>query len=311
MGNLMLCLFLIVSWVIYDKDSKCVMGVEVIDVEMNQIYEYKVNVVFLNVLFFNLIWVLMNLVIDVWEGGLGLFLGELGYNVMDYYFCVGVEGWVEGFDDKYYFGCCLVGFYILCFCNLDGEQCDYICGFGYQGLVSCQGWKCEIVELNVGKDLKVVLLIFGDWIIGMIGFGEMLFSYDNYIVLDRMMIDKWGLLVLVISVELGENECKMCFDMKQDVIEMLEVVGIKDVKGIEKDYGVGMGIYEMGMVWMGCDFKILVLNGNNQVWDVLNVYVMDGVCMILLVCVNLLLIYMVLIVCVLVYVVDSLKNGDI
>lgn len=74
---------------------------------------------------------LMNLVIDVWDGGLGSSSGELGYNIMDYYFCVGVSVEVEGFDDKYYYGCCLFGFYILCFCNWYDDKCNYLCGFGY------------------------------------------------------------------------------------------------------------------------------------------------------------------------------------
>lgn len=310
-GNLILWLFLIVKEVFYDKDCKCVCGVEVIDVEIGQIYQYMVKVIFFNVLFFNLIWLLMNLVIDVWDGGLGFLLGEFGYNVMDYYFGVGVLGWVEGYEDKYYFGCCFCGFYISWFCNVVVDKCGYLCGFGYQGGVSCIGWLCEIVELNIGVDLKEVLIVLGDWCIGMIGFGEMLLYYDNVICLDWVCKDKWGLLVLVMDVFMCVNELVMCKDMVVDVVEMLEVVGVKDVKMYDNDYVLGKGIYEMGIVCMGCDWKSLVLNVYNQVWDVFNVYVIDGVCMIFSVCVNLLLIYMVLIVCVVDYVVCELKVGNL
>lgn len=44
---------------------------------------------------------------------------------------------------------------------------------------------------------------------------------------------------------------------------MFEKVGFSDIEFWD-DLGVfGLGIYEMGMVWMGKDLKIFVCNGNN------------------------------------------------
>ena len=94
-------------------------------------------------------------------------------------------------------------------------------------------------------------------------------------------------------------------------IEMLEAAGIKDVKGTEKDYGVGMGIHEMGTARMGRDPRTSVLNGNNQIWDAPNVYVTDGACMTSSACVNPSLTYMALTARASAHAVDSLKNGDI
>lgn len=130
-GNLIFWFFLIVKEILFDKDKKCVIGVEIIDVEINEIYIFKSKIIFVNVLVFNLVWVLMNFVIDVWDGGLGSSSGELGYNVMDYYFRVGVLVEVEGFDDKYIYGCRLSGFYVLRFRNWGSDKWDYLCGFGY------------------------------------------------------------------------------------------------------------------------------------------------------------------------------------
>ncbi|MBU1280918.1 MAG: GMC family oxidoreductase, partial [Alphaproteobacteria bacterium] len=188
---------------------------------------------------------------------------------------------------------------------------DYLRGFGYQGSASRQGWKREIAELNIGKDLKEALSKPGDWRIGMTGFGEMLPDHANRIALDGTVTDKWGLPVLAISVELGENEKKMRVDMQQDAVEMFEAAGLVDVKPTESDYAPGMGIHEMGTARMGRDPATSVLNQHNQVWDAPNVYVTDGSCMTSSSCVNPSLTYMALTARAAAHAVESLKSGDL
>lgn len=310
-GNLTLRPFSIVRQVTYDKDKKRATGVEIIDAETNQTYEYTADVIFLNASSFNSTWLLMNSATDVWEGGLGSSSGELGHNVMDHHFRVGAEGRVEGFDDKYYFGRRPAGFYIPRFRNLEGEERPYLRGFGYQGSASRQGWKREIAELNIGKSLKDVLSKPGDWTIGMTAFGEMLPDHNNHISLDHTVKDKWGLPVLAINVELGDNEKAMRLDMQQDAVEMFEAAGLADVKPTESDYAPGMGIHEMGTARMGRDAKTSVLNQHNQVWDAPNVYVTDGACMTSASCVNPSLTYMALTARAASHAVESLKKGDI
>lgn len=310
-GNLTLRPFSIVRQVMYDKDAKRATGVEIIDAENNQTYEYTANVVFLNASAFNSTWLLMNSATDVWEGGLGSSSGELGHNVMDHHFRVGAEGRVEGFDDKYYFGRRPAGFYVPRFRNLDGEERPYLRGFGYQGSASRQGWRREIAELNIGKSFKEMVSKPGDWRIGMTAFGEMLPNHHNRISLSETVTDKWGMPVLDISVELGENERAMREDMKQDAVELFEAGGVVDVKPTESDYAPGMGIHEMGTARMGRDAATSVLNGNNQVWDAPNVYVTDGACMTSSSCVNPSLTYMALTARAAAHAVESLKNGEL
>ena len=173
-GNLTVRPFSIVRQVIYDKDTKRAKGVEVIDAETNQTYEYTAKVIFLNASTFNSTWVLMNSANDVWEGGLGSSSGELGHNVMDHHFRVGAEGTVEGYEDKYYFGRRPAGFYVPRFRNIGDDSRDYLRGFGYQGSASRQGWQRDVAELNIGTDLKAALSTPGDWIICLIVFGVML-----------------------------------------------------------------------------------------------------------------------------------------
>ncbi len=311
-GNLTLRPYSIVKEVIYDKNIKKATGVSVLDAETNEELVFKSKIVFLCASSFNSTWILMNSATDVWENGLGSSSSELGHNVMDHHFRMGASGDVEGYEDSYYYGFRPNGFYIPRYRNLnDSDKRDYIRGFGYQGGASRSNWKNQVAEMNIGKDLKEILGEPGDWRIGATAFGEMLPNHKNRISLDPLQIDKWGLPVLNMDVELGENELKMKVDMQNDMKEMLEVSGVKNVKVFDGGYTPGMGIHEMGTARMGKDPKTSVLNGNNQVWDCLNVFVSDGACMTSSSCVNPSLTYMAMTARAANFAVEELKKGNL
>jgi len=310
-GNLTLRPFSIVTKVLYDKDKKKATGVEVMDAQENKTYEFKSKLVFLCASAFNSTWVLLNSATDVWPEGLGSSSGELGHNVMDHHFRVGAEGVAEGYDNKYYFGRRPTGFYIPRFRNTGNDKRDYVRSFGYQGAASRQGWNRQIAELGIGAELKNALSEPGPWTMGMTAFGEILPYHENRISLDKNKKDKWGLPVLAMDCELKDNEKKMRTDMKNDAIEMLQAAGLKDVKGTETDYYMGMGIHEMGTARMGKDRKTSVLNAHNQVWDAPNVFVTDGACMTSAACVNPSLTYMALTARAADYAVNELKKGNL
>jgi len=291
-GNLTLRPFSIVTKILYNKDTKKATGVEVLDAETNQTYEYFAKVIFLNASTLNSTWVLMNSATDVWEGGLGSSSGELGHNLMDHHFRLGASGRMEGFDDKYVYGRRPNGIYIPRFRNLGNEKRDYLRGFGYQGGASREGWGRNVAELSIGGDFKDALCEPGGWTMGITAFGETLPYHENKVTLDKTKKDKWGLNILSIDAEIKENEINMRKDMMADGLEMLEMSGLKDVKTFDNGYTLGMGIHEMGTARMGLDPKTSVLNKFNQVWDATNVYVTDGAAMTSAACQNPSLTYM-------------------
>lgn len=278
-GNLTLRPYSIVKQVLYDKDLKKATGVEVIDAETNQTYEFKSKIIFLCASALNSTWILMNSATDIWPEGLGSSSGELGHNVMDHHFRTGASGKVDGYEDKYYYGRRPNGIYIPRFQNLFGDKRDYIRGFGYQGGASRNGWTEKVAELGVGAELKEVMSEPGDWTIGINAFGEILPYHDNRIYLSKDKKDKWGLPVLVTDCTIRENEEKMREDMRNEAAAMLEAAGVKNVRTFDSGYTFGQGIHEMGTARMGRDPKTSVLNKNNQVWDAPNVFVTDGACM--------------------------------
>lgn len=310
-GNLTVRPWSIVTKIIYDKDTKKAKGVEILDAQNNQTYEYFAKVIFVNASALNSAWVLMNSATDVWEGGLGSSSGELGHNVMDHHLGVGASGRVEGFEDKYYFGRRANGLYVPRFQNVGDDKRDYIRGFGYQGGASRQGWSRNIAEMNIGSELKDQLSEPGSWSMGLGGFGEILPYHENKITLDKEKKDKWGLPVLAFDVEIKENEVKMRKDMAEEAKAMLEAAGVKDVFTYDREYGFGQGIHEMGTARMGKDPKTSVLNANNQVWDALNVFVTDGACMTSAACVNPSLTYMALTARASDFAVNELKKGNL
>jgi choline dehydrogenase-like flavoprotein len=310
-GNLTVRPFSIVTQVLYDKKTKRARGVEVLDAETNQTYEYTSKIVFVNASSLNSTWILMNSATDIWEGGLGSSSGELGHNVMDHHLSVGASGEVEGYDDKYYSGRRPCGFYIPRFRNWGGEKRDYLRGFGYQGSASRGNWQNNVAELGFGADLKQALTEPGGWSIGMTGFGEILPNHLNKVTLDKTKKDKWGLPVLSMDAELQENEVRMRKDMMQDAMDILTAAGVKNVHGWNNDSPIGKGIHEMGTARMGRDPRSSVLNAFNQVWDAPNVFVTDGACMTSASCVNPSLTYMALTARAASYAVEELKKGNL
>ena len=275
-GNLTVRPWSIVTKILYNKDTKKATGVEVLDAETNKTYQYFAKIIFLNASTLNSAWILMNSATDVWPDGLGSSSGELGHNIMDHHLGIGAQGMVEGYEDKYYFGRRANGIYIPRYRNLFGDKRNYLRGFGYQGGGSRSGYSRSAEELSIGGEFKDALTEPGPWTMSIGGFGETLPYHENKVTLDKSKKDKWGLNILAMDIEYKENEKNMRKDMLEDAIEMLEVAGVKNVKGRDGDGTLGRGIHEMGSARMGLDPKTSVLNKWNQVWDAPNVFVTDG-----------------------------------
>jgi choline dehydrogenase-like flavoprotein len=293
-GRLTLKPFAIASEVLYDRNRKRATGVRVLDAITNQTTDYTGKVVFLCASALNSTWLLLRSATDVWPGGLGSSSGELGHNLMDHHFRVGAEGRIDGLEDRYFFGRRPNPSYIPRYRNVFGDTRPYLRGFGYEGGAGRAGWSRGVAELGVGGAFKERLSLPGQWTIGATAFGEMLPNHANTVTLDPERKDKWGLPVLKIDCAIGENERLMRKDMANDMAEMLEACGIKDVSTYDNEYFPGMGIHEMGTARMGRDPRSSVLNGRNQVWDAPNVFVTDGACMASTACQNPSLTYMAL-----------------
>ncbi|MCC7034346.1 MAG: GMC family oxidoreductase [Acidobacteria bacterium] len=310
-GRLTLRAHAIVTDVVYDRDRQRASGVRVLDAETTATTEYRARLVFLCASALNSTWLLMRSAREVWPGGLGSSSGELGHNLMDHHFRCGANGVIPGHEDRNVYGRRPTGFYIPRYRNFFGDTREYLRGFGYQGSASRLGWERAVAELGVGAAFKDAMATPGPWRIGGTAFGEMLPDHANRITIDESRTDRWGLPVLAIDCATGENERLMRRDMMNDMAEMLEAAGIREVRVFDNGYFPGMGIHEMGTARMGRDPKTSVLNAHNQVWDAPNVFVTDGSCMTSSACQNPSLTYMALTARAAAFAVDELKRGNL
>lgn len=284
----------VVTEILYDENKKRATGVRIVDAVTMQSKEYYANIVFVCGSTLGSTSVLLNSTSNRFPNGLGNDSGELGHNLMDHHFRTGASGEWEGDLDKYYIGRRANGIYVPRYRNIGTDKRDYIRGFGYQGGGSRQGWQRNIAEMSFGADYKEELTKPGPWTMGLGGFGETLPYHENRMYLDKNEKDKWGMPLAVFDAELKENEKKMRIDMMNDAKEMLESAGVKNVKGYDRGSYLGMAIHEMGTARMGRDPKTSVVNANNQLHAVKNVFVTDGACMTSASCVNPSLTYMAL-----------------
>ena len=280
-GNMTLRPNSIVHEVLYDPETKKATGVRVIDAETNETIEFKAKVVFLCASAVASTAILMQSKSEYFPNGMGNASGELGHNIMDHHFQVGAKGEFDGFDDRYFTGRRPNGIYIPRFRNLGGstDRKDYIQGYEYQEKNNHGSWTENVKEMAYGPEFKEAIISPGGWNMGLNGFGEVLPYHENHMYLDYEKTDQWGLPTVTFDAELKENEMIMRKDMQQQAIEMLENAGFKNVHGYDNEYKLGLGIHEMGTARMGRDPKTSVLNANNQLHEVPNVFVTDGACM--------------------------------
>jgi choline dehydrogenase-like flavoprotein len=310
-GNLVLRPFAIVTELHYHRDRRRVVGVRVQDAVTGNTTEYASRIVFLCASTLNSTWLLMRSATDTWPGGLGSSSGELGHNLMDHHFRLGAGGRLDGLEHRTTFGNRPTGFYIPRYRNLGDDRREYLRGFGYQGSATREDWTRAVRELGVGAAFKDAMATPGEWTMGATAFGEMLPGHANQVSIDHGRKDRWGLPVLAIDCEIGPNEQAMRKDMMNDMAEMLEAVGARDITTYDSGYAPGMGIHEMGTARMGRDPKTSVLNGWNQVWDAPNVFVTDGACMTSAANQNPSLTYMALTARAAAHAVDELQRGNL
>ena len=295
-GNLTLRPYSIATEIVYNDSTKKATGVRIIDAITNEYFEYQAKIIFVNSSTIATAALLLNSKSERFPNGLGNDSGQLGHNLMDHHSSAGAYGVFEGYEDLYYKGRRPCGFIIPRFRNLYGDTPrDYVRGYNIQGHGERQEWEDRMHRLpGFGADFKRQLTIPGPWSIWMGGWGECLPYYDNTIELDQSKRDQWGQPLIEINFSFRDNEKRMMRDIESVSGEMLEDAGFKHVSTFNYNRPGGSTIHEMGTARMGDDPNNSVLNKNNQIHTVNNVFITDGSCMTSSACQNPSLTYMAL-----------------
>lgn len=281
-GNMTLRPNSIAHEIIYDDTTKKATGVKVIDAETKENYIFSAKIIFCCASSMASTSILLQSKSDRFPNGLGNDSGELGHNIMDHHLGAGASGLIDKFQNKYYTGRRPNGIYIPRFRNLgdkDSHRKEFLRGYGYQGGGGRGAISEHVAELGYGAEYKQKMLEPGEWRMSLGGFGECLPNHENKMTLDYEQLDEWGLPTITFDAEWKENEIAMRKDMIQQAAEMLESAGFSDIETFDNIAAPGIGIHEMGTARMGRNPKTSVLNANNQIHTVKNVYVTDGACM--------------------------------
>lgn len=313
-GNFTLRPFSVVTEIIYDKDKKRATGVRVIDTNTKETLEFYARIIFLNASTIASAAILLHSRSSAFPDGLGNNHDIVGRHLMDHHFKVGAMADYPGLQDKYYAGRRPTGIYIPRFRNIDAASTrkDYLRGFGFQGYGEREAWMdTGYTADGFGKDFKQEMAKPGKWAMWLGAWGETLPYAGNRVMLDNTKKDQWGLHLAKISFEIGENERAMRKDMQDSAAEMLSQSGFKNVQGFDYNYVGGECVHEMGTARMGLDPRTSVLNGNNQLHEVKNVFITDGSCMTSSACQNPSLTYMALTARACDFAVNELKTGNL
>lgn len=310
-GNLTLRPYSIVHSLIYDNKSRKLKGVRVIDAENNQSVEFFSKLVFLNASTLGSTQILLQSKTPEFPNGLANSSGALGHYLMDHHAAIGAIGGYSGLKNSFYYGQRPASVYVPRFRNVKQNDQPYLRGFGFENYTSRGDWTRGFSAAGVGADWKESMTKPGDWFAYFEAYGETLPDYKNMATLSEDKKDKWGLPVLKISMEYGENEKKMRVDMQNTAVEMLKASELDWVEPYDYKPAPGSVIHEMGTARMGNDPKTSVLNKWNQSHDISNLFVTDGSCMVSSPCQNPSLTYMALTARACDYAVKQLKKGTI
>lgn len=277
-GNLTLKANKIVESIIYDEQKGKAIGVRVIDRAMKTTEEYFARVIFLNASTLATNLILLNSTSSRFPNGLGNDNGLMGKYIAFHNYMGTLGGYLEGYEDNYYYGKRPTQPIIPNFRNVHKQETDFLRGYAsFFSAYRSRGIWADGPQ--VGKSFKDNLTEVGGWHVGMMMQGETIPVASNYVTLSKSEKDPYGLPQLITHISYQENDYKSLDDFLNQGSEMLEAVGVKNIYKSNSKQNPGLDIHEMGGVRMGEDPNTSLLNKWNQLHQCKNVFVTDGAAM--------------------------------
>ena len=307
-GNLTIRTGAVVNRILYDEKSGKASGVEVIDRETLKTYVYTADIIFLNASTLATAYILLNSTSSRFPNGMGNDFDIVGRHLMDHHKGLSITADIEGMEDKYTFGRRPGGVYIPRFKNIHTQEKNFIRGYYYQG----NGYRENSSGADeIGAGLKAAMTEPGKWKIRLSYYGETLPYAENRMTLNTDIKDIFGRPGISIDCSFKDNEKAIFKDAGDTIQQILNDIGLKNVKVSGKMSAPGNANHEMGTARMGHDEKTSVLNKWNQLHAVKNLFITDGSAMASSNCINPSLTYMALTARAVDYALREMKKGNI
>jgi choline dehydrogenase-like flavoprotein len=203
--------------------------------------------------------------------------GVLGHYLHDQtYITQGVQAIVpEARDGKAPRGLMGGGGYVPRFVNLKNpKEQDFIRGYAYD--FSTGGTPDPKIIPAYGEELEKALTSYRGAGVSVTIMGEVLARHENYVSIDKNVVDAWGIPVLHIQCRYSDNEFNMAKHATNTFEELCHDAGFETLAKHDKPWPPGYSIHELGTCRMGDNPKTSVLNKWNQSHDIKNLFVVDG-----------------------------------
>lgn len=277
-GRLTLKTNAVVRHITVDDKGKA-KGVYCIDRLTHQSFEVDGKIVILGASALESTRILLNSTSDKYPNGLANSSGVLGHYLVDHFGGVGASGFlpqllgkeIVNTDGK------ASSVFFPRFRNLKDKHTHFVRGYGFEcgtGPHMFPGYAKRFP--GFGAEFKRTVKRYYSAPVSLTTRAEMLPRWENYVEIDKNVVDAWGIPVLKIHIDHSDNERAMAKDAMGAAEEVLKAAGAEDIIVYTKMSKPGEIIHELGTCRMGNDPKKSVLNKFNQAHDVKNLFVLDG-----------------------------------
>lgn len=254
-------------------------GVVFVDRVSKESYEAKARVVVLGASALESTRILLNSVSRLWPNGIANSSGVLGHYLMDNFGGPGISGFLPALRDREPVNedGKSTGIDIVAYRNIDSRHPKFIRSYTHEGGSGARmfpGYARAIA--GYGNQFKKTVRSYYTAPLSFNTRAEALARWENYIEIDKSVVDAWGIPVLRMHSAFGDNEKEMAKDAVENLKALFHALGAESVRTTEFIQAPGSMIHDMGTARMGTDPKKSVLNKFNQAHDVKNLFVVDG-----------------------------------
>ena len=270
----------VVSQVLMDGSGRA-KGVHYIDRMTRESHEVHARSVVLAAGALESTRILLNSQSPAYPQGVGNSTGVLGHYLMDHFTIEGAGGFISSLrSSKREPVGRPCGFIIPKYVNANGghnRNSNFVRGYRFDGDGSQELYEHAFLIPEVGDSLRKRVREEIPYYFVIEAQGECLPRSDNFVKLDPAKKDAWGIPVLHISANYGENDKAMAKAMREDVNAILGEMKLSEVTEPRRELSVfGKNIHECGTARMGSDPRKSVVDRNCKVHDARNVFVTDG-----------------------------------
>ena len=264
-GNLTIVPNAVVRDLTVDKNTGLINGANFVDRHSKREMHAKARVVVVGASCLESTRILLNSKVANSSGALGHYLHDQTY----------ITQGVVAIDKAPGGGGGRSGGYIPRFVNLkQGKEEDFIRGYALD--FNLAGTPDPKYIPAYGAELDKALADYRGKSASVTIMGEVLARYENFVSIDKNVVDAYGIPVLHFQCKYGDNEAKMLKHAMNKFEDLCHTSDFETLAKHDQPWPPGYSIHELGTCRMGDDPKKSVLNKWNQSHDIKNLFVVDG-----------------------------------